>query len=289
MGRRSPLEVDWLATDSPTLLVQSGRPTTDLSGADPLNLQQLQNQFVERVESASGKPVILQSEATFAGHATIKIATKDQPAHLLLYKPEQESLLPYLVAYQCEFALRTIQANPSAQFNLVSKPNMQREVLELMERHHQGRNDVPRHIVPQLAKQFGNALGFQLRSMPIAIRIDKLLHDAYPELMDLQQRSIDRQLQENMAALSPQSKVVAPVEIIKPNASMNAAFAKFFAGIWNAPMIFAPYVAAGYGEAASSLLGFNEQIPAGSDHDRELVDAWAKYTGLDRWFETKGF
>ena len=51
---------------------------------------------------------------------------------------------------------------------------------------------------------------------------------------------------------------------------------------------FAPYVAAGYGEAASALLSFHEQIPTGSDHDRELVDAWAKYTGLDRWFETVG-
>lgn len=253
-----------------------------------MNLRQLQRQFIERVESASGKPVILQSDTTFAGHATIIIAARDQPAHLLLYKPEQELLLPYLVAYQCEFALRTIQAAPAAQFDLVSKPNMQREVAELMERHHRGRKDVPGHVVPQLARQFGNALGLQLRSMPIAIRIDKLLHDSYPELVELQQKSIDRQLQENMAALGPQSKVIAPIEIIRPNASMNAAFAKFFAGIWNMPMVFAPYVAAGYGEAASALLGLNEQIAAGSDHDRELVNAWGKYTGLDRWFETKG-
>ena len=62
---------------------------------------------------------------------------------------------------------------------------------------------------------------------------------------------------------------------------MNAAFAKFFAGLWNEPMVFAPYVAAGYGDAANAMLAFHEQIPAGSDHDRELVDAWAKYTGLD--------
>ena len=253
-----------------------------------MNLRELQKQFIGRVEAASGKPLILQSDPEFAGHATIKIATNDQPAHLLRYKPEQESVLPYLVAYQCEFALRTIRADPSTQFDLVSKPSMQRELLELMQRHHQGRNDIPSHAVPQLAKQFGNALGLQLRSMPITMRIDKLLHDAHPELTELQHESVDRQLQENMAALSPRSKVIAPDEIIRPNASMNAAFAKFFAGLWMAPMIFAPYVAAGYGDAASALLALNERIPAESSHDRELVDAWAKYTGLDRWFETKG-
>jgi hypothetical protein len=68
--------------------------------------------------------LILQSDSEFPGHATIKIATKEQPAHLLLYKPEQESVLPYLVAYECEFALRMIQAAPSAPFTLASKPNM---------------------------------------------------------------------------------------------------------------------------------------------------------------------
>ena len=252
-----------------------------------MDLRQLQKQFIYRVEVASGKPVILQSDPKFAGHATIKIATKDQPAHVLLYKPEQETVLPYLVAFQCEFALRTIQAHPSTQFNLASKSNMLQEVLELMERHHQGKDDIPSNAVPQLAKQFGNGLGLQLRSMPITMRIDKLLHDAHPELIELQQESIDRQLQENMGALSPRSKVLAPDEIIRPNASMNAAFAKFFAGLWNAPMLFAPYVAAGYGEAASALLAFHVKIPEGSDHDRELVDAWAKYTGLDRWFKTE--
>lgn len=252
-----------------------------------MDLRELQKQFIERVEAASGKSVILQSDPKFPGHASIRIATKEQPAHLLLYKPEQESVLPYLVAYQCEFALRTIQAAPSAQFDLASKPNMQSEVLDLMQRHHQGRNEIPGSAVPQLAKRFGDGLGLQLRSMPITMRIDKQLHDAHPELTELQHESIDRQLQENMGALSPRAKALAPEKIIRPNASMNAAFAKFFAGLWNAPMIFAPYVAAGYGDSGSALLAFNEQIPAGSDHDRELVDAWAKQTGLDGWFETK--
>jgi len=262
--------------------------TICLFGAFSLDLRQLQTQFIERVEAASGKPVILQSDPKFAGHATIKIANKDQSAHLLLYKPEQVEVLPYLVAYECEFALRTIQAHPSSQFNLASKPNMLQEVHELMQRHHKGKDDIPSHVVPQLAKQFGNGLGLQLRSMPTAMRIDKLLHDTHPELKELQHESIDRQLQENMGALSPRAKELSPDEIIRPNASMNAAFAKFFAGLWNEPMVFAPYVAAGYGEAASALLAFHEQVPASSDHDRELVDAWAKYTGLDRWFETEG-
>ncbi len=108
-------------------------------GAFSLDFRVVQKHFLEKLEAASGKPVILQSDSTFHGHATIKLAAKDQPAHLLLYKPEQESVLPYLVAYQCEFSLRTIEANPSAQFDLVAKGNMLPDVLELMQRHHRGR------------------------------------------------------------------------------------------------------------------------------------------------------
>jgi len=52
-----------------------------------LDLRQLQKQFIERVEAAIDKSAILQSEPKFSGHATIKIATKDEPAHLLRYKP----------------------------------------------------------------------------------------------------------------------------------------------------------------------------------------------------------
>lgn len=252
-----------------------------------MDLRLLQKQFIGRVEVASGKPVILQSDSTIAGHAMIKIAANGQAAHLLLYKPEQESVLPYLVAYQCEFALRTILAEPWTQFDLVAKPNMLTEVQELMRRHHEGRNEIPASAVPPLAKRFGDGLGFQLRSMPVTLRIDKLLHEAHPELTELQRESLDRQLQENMGALSPRAKELAPMEIIRPNASMNSAFAKFYAGLWNAPMIVAPYIAAGYGDVASALLALNDQIPVDSGHDRQLVDAWAEQTGLDRWFETK--
>jgi hypothetical protein len=70
-------------------------------GVFPLDLIELQREFIGRVELASGKPVIMQCDPKFAGHATIRIARDDQPAHLLLHKQEHEAVLPYLVAFQC--------------------------------------------------------------------------------------------------------------------------------------------------------------------------------------------
>lgn len=39
------------------------------------------------------------------------------------------------------------------------------DVLGLMEKQHKGKEDIQSHVIPQLAKKFGNRLGLQLRSM----------------------------------------------------------------------------------------------------------------------------
>lgn len=88
--------------------------TSLLFGALCLDLRALQKQFIERGEVASRTLVILQSDSTIHGHANIRLATNDQSAHPLLYKAEQESVLSYLVAYQCEFPLRSIPADVTA-------------------------------------------------------------------------------------------------------------------------------------------------------------------------------
>ena len=252
-----------------------------------MDLKELQQYFIDRVEATSGKNVLLQSDPKFTGHATIRVAKDNQPAHVLLYKPDHEALLPYLVAFQCEFALRTILAEPDAQFNLVLKPNMMDEFVKLMAKHFKNDSTMPAGAVPQLSKLFSDGLGHQLRSMPISMRIDRKLHEKFPELRSMQRKSIDIQLQENVHSIGPYAKRSAPNEIVRPNAMMNAAFAKFFSILWDSPPIFSPYVAAGYAQDAAKLLEIHDTIPNAPEEDRQLVDAWAAHTGLDKWFATK--
>jgi hypothetical protein len=123
--------------------------------------------------------------------------------------------------------------------------------------------------------------------MPISMRIDRKLHEKFPELHSMQRKSIDIQLQENVHSIGPYAKRSAPNEIVRPNAMMNAAFAKFFSILWDSPQIFSPYVAAGYAQDAAKLLEIHESIPNEPEEDRKLVDAWSAYAGLDKWYETK--
>lgn len=58
----------------------------------------------ENLSTASGKSVLVQRDPKCSGHASIKIASDDDPAHFLRYKPELESELLYLSAFQCGLA-----------------------------------------------------------------------------------------------------------------------------------------------------------------------------------------
>jgi hypothetical protein len=241
----------------------------------------------EKLTAASGKPLLVQRDANCSGHASIKIASDDDPAHGLRYKPVLESELPYLSAFQCGLALRSIQAKTVNRFDLASTPTMGQDVKRLIEDHlRKTGSPVPMSMAPQLCQQLGHGLGLQLRSMPIAIRVDDWLFRDYPALAELQRKSIERQLQEAMHALGPSVRAFAPQRIIDANVGMSCAFAKFWSATWNEPEVAIPFTSAGYGKIGDELLGLVQSLDRSPDGDRELVNQWTERLGLAGWFQT---
>jgi hypothetical protein len=158
----------------------------------------------DELHAVSGKPVLVHKDPTVTGSASIKIASENSPAHLLRHKPEMETPLPYLSAFQCGPALRTAKAKPANRFDLSSTPAMRAEVQTLIEDHLRSTgSEIPSSSVPQISSQLGQGLGLQLRSMPIAILVDDWLFGDYPSLRPLQRKSNERQLQEAMQSLGP--------------------------------------------------------------------------------------
>jgi hypothetical protein len=241
----------------------------------------------EKLAAASGKPLLVQRDSNCSGHASIRIASDEDPAHVLRYKPEFEPELPYLSAFQCGLALRSIQAKTVNRFDLVSTPSMGQEVKRLIEEHlRKTGSALPMSMVPQLCQQLGHGLGLQLRSMPIAIRVDAWLYRDYPTLAELQRKSIERQLQESMHALGPSVRTFAPQRIIDANVGMSCAFAKFWAATWNEPEVAVPFTSAGFGKIGDELLSLVHSLDPSPDGDRELVKQWAERLGLEGWFQT---
>jgi hypothetical protein len=114
----------------------------------------IKNQLLENFHRVSRKPVIVQSDDKFSGHATLKLAKDGQPAHVLLYKSSFQAELPYLVAFQCLLALRTIEADDARRFDLASKPSLISEVQDLLREHWEKQgNPFPTELLPQIASQ----------------------------------------------------------------------------------------------------------------------------------------
>jgi hypothetical protein len=63
----------------------------------PLHLDEIKKKLLENFYRVSGKPVIVQADERFSGHATLKLANGDQPAHVLLYKPVHEPDSPEML------------------------------------------------------------------------------------------------------------------------------------------------------------------------------------------------
>jgi hypothetical protein len=93
-----------------------------------------------------------------------------------------------------------------------------------------------------------------------------------------------RQIQDNLQALSPDMKKIAPKKIYQSNTAMNAAFAEFWAKENSDPTFSLPYKAAGFQKAGEELLAFVAKIPVDPSADRELVDAWADQLNLGNWY-----
>lgn len=89
----------------------------------------------QRLEQSSGKSVVIDRSNELMGYATIRIASVDAPAHLFRYKPEFEPELPYLLAFQCGLALRTVEAKPGNRFDVSSTDALSIEPPQLVREH----------------------------------------------------------------------------------------------------------------------------------------------------------
>jgi len=91
---------------------------------------------IQRIfEQESGKPVLACASSEFSGYATIKVASAASPAHVLQYKPEMESELPYPTAFHCGLAMRSILAEPQNRFDVAATAAVGPEFKRLIEEY----------------------------------------------------------------------------------------------------------------------------------------------------------
>lgn len=235
-----------------------------------------QQAALESLERLGGKPVVFREQPQLSNHAKIHVAAADEHAHVLTYNPTAASQLPYLVCFQCGLAERALRSARDERFNVASTPETYGRVQRLVRE----KKTIPEEMVVTYSQMITDGLGTQLRSMPVGIRIDRVLYQSQPELRGMQRVIAERQLKESVGCLSPSIKAMAPELIFIASVGMNAALALEWSRMWNDDAHAVPYRLAGHAAIGERLLASLDAIPDTPHHDRELVSSWAEILGV---------
>jgi hypothetical protein len=236
-----------------------------------------QTQALTALEKLGGKPVALRENAELPNQARIHVAAAAEPAHVLTYNPAATAELPYLVCFQCGLAERALRSARDERFNVASTPETYSRVQALVRK----KKTIPDGMVATYSQMITDGLGVQLRSMPVGIRLDRMLYQAHPELRGMQRVMAERQLKESVGCLSPSIKAMAPELIFNASVGMNAALALEWARLLGEDTYVVPYRLAGHVALGERLLMSLDTIPDTPHHDRELVFSWAEILGVD--------
>lgn len=255
-----------------------------------MSLNRITEKVMQQVDDVTGLPVLVNADPSLKLIATSTIARGSAAAHLISFNPAVSASADYVICFQCGFILRTFSVPASERVDLQGTWRGRKDAEKLLADHLRGSKlSLPKETKAYLRDQMFDGLLRQLRSVPIGLRVDSWIALEYPELADQQRTIIGRQLNENMAALSPEIRRFAPAKVFNANLAMNSAFAAYWARAWSDPPLLSPYRAMGSPGSGDLLLKSFDEIPDVPTSDRILMATWGDQLGLSGWCEFAPF
>lgn len=245
-------------------------------------MQQLRSEtkdILARVEKVSGKPVQFLRDEKISLLATLHLARRGAPFHVLRYKPSNEPI-DYFVAYQAGFVLRLFQNPPERRFDFATT-DAGGPAIEQLLRATTGLHDTDQKMLEPFVGIIQQWALTQLRSLPIGMRIDCWIANEHPGLKDLQAAGISVQQQQNADILSQRfGNLTVPSHLLGP----CAAYALLADRLLGVEKFVIPYLAAGVLDDGRELLRIWDEGPETPTYDGELVDRWADKLGMTGWY-----
>lgn len=251
-----------------------------------MSLSETTRKVLRLVEERSGIPVHVEPDPKLPGSMLAKVvmARGNVALHRVFYRPDSATPPDYLICQQAGFILRMFGTPADRRMDFASAPAGDAAVERLVKNHPVAKL-LPPEGLPQFAKMLRDGLLHHLRSIPVAMRVDRWLANEFPELAELQRRAVLQQVQDAVLTLAPQHRQTAPKLVFDATQGISAAFALFWAGRLNQPQLTLPFKATGFLEAGRSLLTIWEATADEPAHDTELVDRWAEWFGIADWYQ----
>ena len=243
--------------------------------------------MIALLEEKSGCHVHVMEDPNLPTTSAIKIAQGNMPAHIVSYKPVLKTESPdYAIIFQCALAIRIFDCPPDDR-KLIGTSASGSEYLQAILTRPNGiaeKHQLSDSNLDGFKDQLLHGLIIHLRSVPLGLRISEKLSLDHPELLDLESKQVEKELQLNKETLAERFREIMPQEVFDASQSINAAFAAFWAERLERPEIVNPYRLAGFETQGKELLKLYDEIPNGPENDCELIDRWADYLQIRDWY-----
>jgi hypothetical protein len=182
-------------------------------------------EIFSKVRLLTSKDIQLVEKANLNTYASIKIARRNMPAHILLYKPEYTGILNHLMAHECGHILRIYSVAPEHRLIPFSNDQLKLKSLKDIEPDIQKLPSVlPFQKLVQIANLWYSGMIKQLTNFPSDIRIEQWIYDDYPDLRTYQSQYMKKQYDEAVQGLSSQVEKMTPRKLLNASNGMNYAF-----------------------------------------------------------------
>lgn len=250
-----------------------------------LKLLNSTQEILDLISDLTGKSFELIHKPDLPTLAMVKVARENMPFHLIYYKNISSGNIDHLIAHECGHIQRMmsvpIECRKIPASNLgnrqIAATKIENELFSLS-------NDIPIEKMSSLFEIWFNGLIKELTNFPVDMRIEKWIYDDYPDLRKAQKITIDKQMRENVHALSQDIKNITPTFIYDTANRMNYAFASFMECLIGKKYT-TPYKRTNYPEVGAKLVKFlNETKDGGYKQDIEIINKWSNLLGLTDWF-----
>lgn len=247
-------------------------------------------QAFQLARKLTGREPILRREPALPGDTRAMLVRPKFPhrPYEIRYARGQERYLPHLIAHEVGHLVRLYRV-PEAErlMPALTRESRRRAAEELApDLVEMMRLGMTEHTLPELFDIWLQGVGTQLANFPADLRIEAWIHERFPGLRPIQERSLVEEVHRAYPSLQPQVARLTPPRVYWPTMAMNAAQAYQVARLYNRLELMAPFEQRGFADVGGYLahlaLGPHDQ---GHRSDMAAVNTWANELRLAGWFE----
>jgi hypothetical protein len=235
------------------------------------------------VHQQTGYTVSVTSRKDLKTHASMITATPDTPVHAVFINPAYDRCSNYLVALQAAMIL-VKWADPKRIPDFVLNAEEMRSAVERF----LGDERVVRFdktVVLPFIQAICQGLALQLTSTPVQILAADWCYKNCPEFEEEQRIHVRQELRQSSACLTKEIRQQTPEFVFERNATMNAAYAAWWAALSEDTQVLLPYEFFGFKEKGMKLYG--KALSCFQDNPNrycEVVDSWADVLDMRSWY-----